>query len=73
LGNLLIHFGPPRCSCDDQAAVVLGNGFHTGTFRAIQLVNRPVFTLKLPAECRLNGGLFLNFRPKKNIFHGQRK
>jgi len=26
----------------------------------------------LPSQRRLNGGVFLNFSPKKNIFHAQK-
>jgi hypothetical protein len=33
LGDLLGNVGPPRCSCDDQAAVVPGNGIRAEIFR----------------------------------------
>jgi hypothetical protein len=73
VGQFAHSLWPATMFRDDQAAVELGNGCPTGTFRGIWQENRLLFALKLLRLCRLDGGCFLNFRPKKNIFQAKEK
>jgi hypothetical protein len=53
IGLFALSLWPATLFRDDQAAVVMGNGFHTGTFRGIWQRNLPVFPLKLAPACSL--------------------